>query len=74
MITPEITYAMEQSYNVYEKTGFILAEPHIVTASMVFGYFFVEEIFFILFWDEYIKPLREKIKKKIKEKIKWVIR
>jgi hypothetical protein len=38
----------------------ITVEPHVVTGSMIAGYFIVEEIFFILFWDM-LKPTRDKI-------------
>jgi hypothetical protein len=39
--------------------------PYVVTGSLVFGYFYVEWIFFYLLW-QYIRPIREKIKEVIK--------
>ena len=51
----------------------ITYNPHVVTASILFGYFFfVEEMFFMLFW-EYLKPIRERIKERIKLWLKNII-
>ena len=68
---------MQKIYNIgYEKalihTDFILFEPHIVTLSICLGLWFLDYLFDALFWDEYIRPLRTKVKTKIMEWLKYL--
>jgi hypothetical protein len=52
----------------------ITYEPHVVTGSIIAGYFIVEEIAYLLFWKEYVKPIREKIKCLIKNVMNYFLK
>jgi hypothetical protein len=46
-------------------------EPHIVTASLLFGVWYLDELFTITFWPM-IRPYRNRLKEKVKQWIKLI--
>ena len=70
MVSQEIINNLIKENYIYHigEHNFILPyiyEPHIVTASMVFGFFFIDYLFDYLFWENYIRPVRNNLKEKI---------
>jgi len=74
MVSPEIINNLLQYQYIYHlgEHPLILPwiyEPHIVTGSIVFGFFVCDALFDYLFWEK-IRPYRNKLKERIKKCLK----
>ena len=60
------------NYNILKTPEGILFEPHVNTFMLLMSIWFLEEFFYYLFWIDYIKPLREKLKCYLQNKFRKI--